>query len=51
MAAALDQGELGVERKLYCRELVARFGHALALNWNLGEENSQTQPQRRAMAR
>lgn len=35
----LDQGELGVERMLYYRELIARFGHHLALNWNLGEEN------------
>ena len=35
----LDGGELGPERKLYYRELVARFGHHLALNWNLGEEN------------
>ncbi len=36
----LDGGELGPERKLYYRELVARFGHHLALNWNLGEENN-----------
>jgi hypothetical protein len=35
----LDGGELGPERRLYYRELVARFGHHLALNWNLGEEN------------
>jgi len=35
----LDGGELGPERKLYYRELVARFSHHLALNWNLGEEN------------
>ncbi|MHC4540529.1 MAG: DUF5060 domain-containing protein, partial [Planctomycetota bacterium] len=34
----LDKGDLGVERKLYYRELIARFGHHLALNWNLGEE-------------
>lgn len=27
------------ERKLYYRELVARFGHHPALVWNLGEEN------------
>ncbi len=39
---ALDGGKLGVERKLYCRELIARFGHALALNWNIGEENTQS---------
>jgi Domain of unknown function (DUF5060)/Putative collagen-binding domain of a collagenase len=34
-----DNGNLGVQRKLYYRELVARFGHHLALFWNLGEEN------------
>lgn len=42
---ALDDGELGPERKLYLREIIARFGHNLALNWNLGEENTQTQLQ------
>jgi len=34
----LDEGNLGPQRKLYYRELIARFGHHLALNWNLGEE-------------
>jgi hypothetical protein len=34
----LDGGHLGPQRKLYYRELIARFGHHLALNWNLGEE-------------
>jgi hypothetical protein len=47
---SLDNGELGVERRLYLRELIARFGYALALNWNLGEENTQTAAQQRAMA-
>ncbi len=47
---ALDGGDLGPERKLYCRELIARFGHHLALNWNLGEENTQTTKQQMAMA-
>ncbi len=47
---ALDAGGLGVERKLYLRELAARFGYELALNWNLGEENTQTPDQQRAMA-
>jgi hypothetical protein len=47
---ALDGGDLGPERKLYCRELVARFGHELALNWNLGEENTQSPRQQREMA-
>ena len=35
----LDNGALGVERKLFFRELVARFGHILAIKWNLSEEN------------
>jgi len=53
----LDDGDTGVQRKLYYRELIGRFGHHLALNWNLGEENgalgdrNQTTPQRKAMAR
>lgn len=48
---SLNGGDLGMERRLYCRELIARFGHNLALNWNLGEENTQTTEQQRAMAR
>lgn len=34
----LDNGELGTERKLYYREIIARFGHHLALEWNICEE-------------
>lgn len=47
----LDGGGVGLERKLYYRELIARFGHHLALNWNLCEEsgdwvkNNTTPPQ------
>ncbi len=41
----MDGGALGTTRKLYCRELIARFGHHLALNWNIGEENTQTTAQ------
>ena len=50
-AQSLDGGDLGPQRKLYCRELIARFGYALALNWNLGEENTQSPEQQRAMAK
>ncbi|NQT11894.1 MAG: DUF5060 domain-containing protein [Planctomycetes bacterium] len=52
----LDDGAVGTERKLYYRELIARFSHHLALNWNLGEENgalgklNQSTAQRKAMA-
>lgn len=35
----LDDGYLGRERRLYYRELVARFGHHKNLIWNIGEEN------------
>ncbi len=34
----MDSGELGPERKLFYREMIARFGHHLALEWNLCEE-------------
>ncbi|GGD27309.1 DUF5060 domain-containing protein [Hyunsoonleella pacifica] len=37
----MDKGVFGVEGKLYYRELIARFGHHLVMNWNLGEENNQ----------
>lgn len=37
----MDGGVFGVEGKLYYRELIARFGHHLSMNWNLGEENNQ----------
>ena len=47
----MDGGDLGTERKLYLREIVARFGHLLAVHFNLGEENSQTPRQVRDMAR
>ena len=46
----MDGGALGRERILYYRELVARFGHHLALNWNIGEENVNTDAQRKAFA-
>lgn len=46
----LDGGDLGPQRRLYYRELIARFGHHLALTWNLGEENTNTNQQRRDFA-
>jgi hypothetical protein len=46
----LDGGELGTQRKLYYRELVARFAHHLAVQWNIGEENTNTDAQRKAFA-
>jgi Domain of unknown function (DUF5060) len=55
----LDGGELGPLRRLYYRELVARFAHHPAITWNLGEENGEghegapfnTDAQRKAFAR
>jgi len=47
----LDGGNTGDQRKLYYRELIARFGHNLALNWNLGEEvNSASLEQKQSWA-
>src|SRR3546814_8486444 len=37
----MDGGKLGRERKIYIREMVARFNHFLAVSWNMGEENTQ----------
>jgi len=34
----LDGGSLGNERKLFYREMVARFAHHNALQWNISEE-------------
>jgi hypothetical protein len=34
-----DNGNLGNQRKLFYRELIARFGHHLGIEWDLGEEN------------
>jgi len=50
VAGALDDGKCGPQRKLYLRELVARFGHLNMLEWNLGEENTQTFEEQMAMA-
>ncbi len=38
----LDEGYTDVQRKLYLRELIARFGHHLGVTWNIGEENGPT---------
>lgn len=46
----LDGGDLGNQRILYYRELIARFGHNLGLNWNLGEECTATTVRKKAWA-
>lgn len=40
----LDNATLGVERKLFYRELNARFGHHNALQWNICEEYDSDLP-------
>lgn len=40
----LDNGAIGAYTKLYYREIMARFGHHLALNWNIGEESGDQAP-------
>jgi hypothetical protein len=47
----LDGGDLGPQRKLYYRELIARFAHHLAMTWNLGEENTNTTDQHKAFCK
>lgn len=55
----LDDGDTGPQRKLYYRELIARFSHHLGVTWNMGEENGpmdfspngQTIEQREAMVK
>ena len=54
----LDNGNTEFHRKLYYRELIARFSHHPMITWNLGEENGpanfspegQNDKQRKAMA-
>ena len=46
MFEILDGGPFAYTRRLYYREMVARFGHHLALVWNLGEENGHTDEKR-----
>lgn len=43
----LDGGDLGPQRTVYYRELIARFSHHLALTWNLGKQTTNTDAQRK----
>ncbi|QUI25638.1 DUF5060 domain-containing protein [Vallitalea pronyensis] len=47
----LNGGALGTQRKLYYRELIARFSHHLGLVWNLGEENTNTDAELKAFSK
>ena len=44
----LNDGDMGVERALFMREMVSRFAHHNGVIWNLGEETSNTAAQLRA---
>ena len=46
----LDDGQLGIERRVFYRELAARFGDLLAVKWNLGEECNHPVPRLRDFA-
>jgi len=46
----LDDSNLGVERKLFYREMVARFAHIPALKWTLCEENDYSDQKLRDFA-
>lgn len=39
-ASTMGRTDISDEKKLYYRELIARFGHHLAMNWNLSEETN-----------
>jgi hypothetical protein len=45
-----DNGTLGNQRKLFYRELIARFGHHLGIEWDLGEENDYGTTKHQAFA-
>jgi hypothetical protein len=49
-ARYLDGGNLGTERSIFCREVVARFGHHLGLRYNIGEEHGLKTDQIKAIA-
>ena len=46
-----DGGQLGIERKLFYRQMAARFGHHPGLEYDLGEENDYGPARRIAFAR
>jgi hypothetical protein len=49
-ARYLNGGDMGMERRLFCREIVARFGHHLGLRYNIGEEHGLKTDQIKAIA-
>jgi hypothetical protein len=49
-ARYLNSGNMGTERSIYYREIVARFGHHLGLRYNIGEEHGLKTDQIKASA-
>ena len=47
---SVNGSSLSAERLIYLREMVSRFGHANGLQWNIGEENTNTAAERIDMA-
>ncbi|MEO0762541.1 MAG: putative collagen-binding domain-containing protein, partial [Pseudomonadota bacterium] len=47
---SVEGSTLSVERLVYMREMIARFGHANGVQWNMGEENTQDDDERLDMA-
>ena len=43
LEGGVGRTQFSIARRLYYRELVARFGHHLAITWNLGEESNASQ--------
>jgi hypothetical protein len=46
-----DGGQLGIERQLFYRQMLARFGHHPGMEYDLGEENDYGPARRVAFAR
>lgn len=46
----LDDGELGIERKLFYREMIARFSYLLGIKWNISEESRYSAEQHNEFA-
>lgn len=46
-----DEGQLGVERKFFYRQLLSRFAHHNAIEFDLGEENDYGTERRKQFAR
>jgi len=49
-ARHLNGGNMGTERSIFCREVVARFSHHLGLRYNVGEEHGLKTGQIKAIA-